>query len=124
MKILQVSAVAFALLGLGSVALAAPFPGGGGPLPSVAKQVRAEAKADGILKGLKSPQFNLDYSKTGKTVRVTVTALSTFNGSPTPLKKAQRMPEYTAKFKVGQVMEGRIATPTKSGGRVWQMMMR
>jgi hypothetical protein len=126
MKIFQMSAAALALLGLGSIASAGKFyPGGGGPTPSVYKQVRTQAKVDGAMKGIKAPAFKLDYAQDGKSVTVTLSGMTKFNGTATPLPKAQRLPMERATFTLGNVVEGRVAIAVKaSDGKVWQPIDR
>ena len=57
------------------------------------------------------------------TVTATLYAKSTFGGGPTPISPT-RLSYASATFKVNQVMEGRIATPVKTDGAIWQRVMR
>jgi hypothetical protein len=121
MTLVKASIATLALLALGSSAFA--FGHNGGALPSVRKQVMAEARNVGVLNGLKSPGLRLSYSKGGKQVQATLTALSRFGGGLRPLPKARRVSMYGATFKVQQVTEGKIVKAVKNDGRVWNMFM-
>jgi len=125
MSILKASIATLALVGMASAASAANrLPGNGGPLPSVTSQIMKEARSAGVLKGLSKPQLHLDYSKSGKTVTATITAMSKFGGPPTPLPHPERLPVANAKFRIAQVTEGRIASPIKQSGEIWEHFMR
>jgi hypothetical protein len=124
MRILKASIAAMAVLGLASAASAANIPGNGGPLPSIEKQVMSQARADGVLKNMKSPKAEIKLSRSGKTALVTISAITRFGGPPTPLPVPTRLPMVEAKFRIGHVMEGQIATPVKSHGQVWEPIMR
>ena len=124
MKMLGAVTVVVMSFGMGAAAQASGLPGGGGPLPSVRSQIQQEIKQTGAAKGLVKPSLRLTYAPGGKSVTAYITAMSTFTGGMKPLAKPVRMTELVGKFKIGQVMEGRIATPVKTGGRVWSGLMR
>lgn len=113
-------AAAVALCSLAGAAHAAK----NGLMPTVRQQVYAQAKADGITKGLKRPSVRIQYLDGGRKASAQVTALSTFTGGPKRLLKPQRVVEYTAMFRITPVTTGKNASPIKTGGSVWHMMAR
>ena len=90
------------------------------PFASVRKQVYAEAKNEGALKGLKRPSMRLQYSKDRKTVTASIYSL----GNSWPTFKQSRLLQETAKFKVTRVIDGTFAQPVKQNGQVWQPVFR
>lgn len=98
----------------------AAFPGGGGPLPSVRKQIGADAHASGVWQ--KGTSLRLRDNGNG-TVTATLYAKSTFGGGPTPIAPT-RLSYASATFHVNQVVEGKIVTPVKVDGTAWQRVMR
>jgi hypothetical protein len=109
-KILTLVTLAASLLG-GAVAQADR-----GTLPSVRKQIYANAKAQNALNGLNRPSLRLSYS--GKKVTASIFAIGTGGMAG---GKPHRMLQETATFKLGGLtLAGRKATAVREDGKVWQ----
>jgi hypothetical protein len=91
-------------------------------MPSVRNQIKVNAQAAGRMQP--GTTLRLKYNASKTQVTASLWNKSNFNGGPVPLAKPVRMESATATFNVRQTSEGKLATPVKQGGQVWQGIMR
>ncbi len=104
---------------LGTLLTAGAAHADSGTLPSVRKQIMANAKAEHVLSGLSRPSLRLTYQ--GKTVLASIYAVGT---GGIPGGKPHRMLQDEAKFRLGGLtLAGRHATPLEQNGRVWSQVL-
>jgi hypothetical protein len=119
MNLIQSSIAALLLLGAAGSANA----GNGSPLATLRKQILAEAKATGILKGLVRPSLRVTREP-NQTLKATIYSMSHSGpilATPRPL---ERLPFAEATFRITQTTQGKVATASPVDGQIWQHFLR
>jgi len=82
--------------------------------PSVRTQIRNEAKAEGVMKGMRSPSVRVQIK--GNTASAQILSIGRAGVRLVDTRLVQRM----ATFKLQQLSDGSLAKPVKKNGKIWQ----